>query len=56
MYETKLTEPNGTKYVGPEPNLCEAGTKIIILIYLIFWYLVDDRSYMCDILSAIVKN
>jgi hypothetical protein len=51
MDGTKLTKPNDIKYVGSEPNLCRTRTKIINLIYLILWYLVDDRSYMCDILS-----
>jgi hypothetical protein len=37
MDETKLMKPSGTKYVGPEPNLCRTGTKIINLIYLILF-------------------
>jgi hypothetical protein len=41
--ETKLTEPNAPKNVGPEPKLRGAGTKVIDLFHLIKRYIVDDR-------------
>jgi hypothetical protein len=43
LNRTKWTELNAATNIGPELKMHGTGTKNIDLVYLIKWYLLDDR-------------